>query len=56
VGYWRTPGLLRTAAGREAVGIPDDERFVALLHLGYPRQEKEPPGREPAGHYVTYLP
>lgn len=56
VGYWRTPGLLRTAEGRAAVGIPDDERFVALLHLGYPRQEKEAPAREPAGHYVTYLP
>jgi nitroreductase len=56
VGYWRTPGILRTAEGRAAVGIPDDERFVALLHLGYPRQEKEPPPREPAGHYVTYLP
>ena len=56
VGYWRTPGILRTSAGRAAVGIPDDERFVALLHLGHPRQEKEAPEREPAGHYVTYLP
>ncbi len=56
VGYWRTPGILRTAEGRAAVDIPDDERFVALLHLGHPRQEKEPPEREPAGHYVTYLP
>jgi nitroreductase len=56
VGYWRTPGVLRTAAGRAAVGIPDDERFVALLYLGHPRQDKEAPEREPAGHYVTYLP
>jgi len=55
-GYWRTPGFLRTAEGRAAAGIPDDERFVALLHLGNPRQEKEPPQREPAGHYVTFLP
>ena len=56
VGYWRTPGFLRTADGRAAAGIPDDERFVALLHLGYARQEKDAPEREPAGHYVTYLP
>jgi nitroreductase len=56
VGYWRTPNFLRTAAGRAAAGIPEDERFVALLHLGHPRQEKEPPERAPAGHYVTYLP
>jgi nitroreductase len=56
VGYWRTPGVLRTSAGRAAVGIPDDERFVALLYLGHPRQDKQAPEREPAGHYVTYLP
>ena len=56
VGYWRTPGFMRTADGRVAAGIPEDERFVALLHLGHPRQEKDAPERAPAGHYVTYLP
>lgn len=47
-GYWRTPGVLRTPAGRAAVGLPDRERFVALLHLGHPRQERPVPER-PAG-------
>jgi nitroreductase len=56
VGYWRTPAILRTAAGRAAVDIPDGERFVALLHLGHARQDRDAPEREPAGHYVTYLP
>jgi nitroreductase len=56
VGYWRTPGVLRTDAGREALGIPPDERFVALIHLGWPRQEKEPPERAPQAEVVTYLP
>jgi len=56
VGYWRTPGVLRTDAGRAAVGLPDNERFVALIHLGHPRQEQSPPERAPAGQYVTYLP
>ena len=46
VGYWRTPGVLRTPEGREAVGLGDDERFVALLYLGYPVQEKPAPERE----------
>src|SRR5437764_958420 len=46
-GYWRTPGVLRTPEGRAAVGIADEERFVALIHLGRPRQEKEPPERAP---------
>jgi nitroreductase len=54
-GYWRTPGLLRSAAGREAVGLPQGERFVALLHLGRARQEKQPPERPGAAATVTYL-
>jgi nitroreductase len=54
-GYWRTPGVLRTAEGHAALGIPDDERFVALIHLGWPRQDKEPPERAPQADVVTYL-
>jgi nitroreductase len=54
-GYWRTPGLLRSAEGRAAVGLPDDERFVGLLHLGRQRQEKEPPERPPVAQTTTYL-
>ena len=55
-GYWRTPGVLRTPEGRAAVGIPDDEHFVGLLHLGWCRQEKEPPDRAAPEDFVTYLP
>jgi nitroreductase len=54
-GYWRTPGVLRTPAGRAALGIPDEERFVALIHLGHPRQEKQPPERAPQSAIVSYL-
>jgi nitroreductase len=54
-GYWRTPGLLRSAAGRQAVGLPDDERFVGLLHLGRPRQEKEAPERPPVEQATEFL-
>src|SRR5947209_15869772 len=54
-GYWRTPGVLRSPEGRAALGIPDTERFVALIHLGRPRQEKEPPERAPHSAIVTYL-
>jgi nitroreductase len=56
VGYWRTPEVLRTAAGRAALGIGDDERFVALLHLGHGRQERTAPARAPAGEVVIRLP
>jgi nitroreductase len=54
-GYWRTPAVLRTSEGRNALGITDAERFVALIHLGWPRQEKEPPERAPRSDVVSYL-
>jgi nitroreductase len=54
-GYWRTPGVLREEAGRSAVGLPDGERFVGLLHLGAPRQEKEPPARPPVALTAEFL-
>jgi nitroreductase len=55
-GYWRTPEVLRTKAGRAAVGLPDSERFVGLLHLGRGRQEKEPPERPPVEQATVFLP
>ena len=54
-GYWRTPGVLRTGAGRTAVELPGDERFVGLLYLGHARQGADPPGREPVEHYARFL-
>jgi nitroreductase len=55
-GYWRTPGVLRTPEGREALGVGDEERVVALVHLGPPRQDREPPERLGPEEFVTYLP
>jgi len=54
-GYWRTPGLLRTPEGCAAVGLGEEERFVGLLHLGHPRQEKPAPERPGADQTTTYL-
>lgn len=53
--YWRTPGILRTARGREAAGVPNGERVLGLLHLGAP--VRTPSGRERAdsSHYVEFL-
>ena len=55
VGYWRTPGVLRSRDGLAALGIGPDERFVALIHLGRPRQDKEAPERAPVAEIVQYL-
>ncbi|HEV2775111.1 MAG TPA: nitroreductase [Solirubrobacteraceae bacterium] len=54
-GYWRTPGVLRTRAGRAALGVPDDEHVLGLLHLGHPRQEARVPERAPVEAVVSYL-
>jgi nitroreductase len=54
-GYWRTPAVLRTPEGREALGIGDDERVIGLLHLGPPRQERDAPDRLPPPDFVAYL-
>jgi len=55
-GYWRTPEVLRAAAGRAALGIPDGERVIGLLHLGTARQEPRVPDRAPVRDFVTWLP
>jgi nitroreductase len=55
-GYWRTPRVLRTKGGREAVGLPDGERFLGLIHLGTPRGDPPPPERAPLETYRFFLP
>jgi nitroreductase len=55
-GYWRTPGVLRTAAGRAACGIPAGEEPLGLLHLGEARGSKPAPERAPLETVVTHLP
>jgi len=54
--YWRTPAILRAARGREAVGIPDGERFLGLLHFGPPAREPAARERRAASEYVAFLP
>jgi nitroreductase len=54
-GYWRTPGVLRTDGGRAAVGLSENERFVSLIHLGEPVQERRAPERAPVADTVAYL-
>ena len=53
--YWRTPAVLRTPAGRAALGVPDDVHLIGLLHLGPRRQEQPVPERAPLADVVTWL-
>ena len=54
-GYWRTPGVLRTSEGREALALPANERTVGMIYLGHPCQERPTPERAEPARYVTYL-
>jgi nitroreductase len=54
-GYWRSPAVLRTPEGRAAVGVPDDEHVLGLLHLGPSRSEPPPRERDPVDTYLTFL-
>src|SRR3954471_16565434 len=54
-GYWRTPGILRSAEGRARAALLDQARLVGPLHLGHPRQEKPPPARPGTERTTTYL-
>jgi nitroreductase len=53
--YWRTPGVLRTSAGRTALAIPPGERVLGLVHLGTPAREPAPRERGPVESYAEFL-
>ena len=55
-GYWRTPRVLRTKAGRDAVGLPAGARFLGLIHLGPPRSTPPTPERAGLDSYRSFLP
>ena len=53
--YWRTPAVLRTEAGRAALGLGPEERAIGLLHLGPRRQEQPPTERAPLDAVTSWL-
>ena len=53
--YWRTPAVLRTREGREAVGVPEGERVLGLIHLGRPLTVPAGKDREPVESFLEFL-
>jgi nitroreductase len=53
--YWRTPAVIREPAGRAALGLPESERAIGLLHLGSHRQEQRVPERAAVDQVVSFL-
>ena len=54
-GYWRTVPVMESPDGRAALGLPDDELPIGLLHLGDPRQEQRVPDRAPVEEIAFFL-
>ena len=55
-GYWRTPAVLRAPEGRAALGIPEGERVLGLIHLGQAKGPDKPaPERAPVDEIRSYL-
>jgi nitroreductase len=53
--YWRTPRVLQMREGQSAVGMDEDEQFVALIHLGPPVDRPVAKERRPVADYATFL-
>ena len=53
--YWRTPRVLQSREGQAAVGLAEDEQFVALIHLGAPVDEPPAKERSPLEAVVEFL-
>jgi nitroreductase len=53
--YWRSPAVLRTEEGRRAVGLPDDEHVLGLIHLGPVRAVPPLRERAPVEAYLSFL-
>ncbi|HEV2592240.1 MAG TPA: nitroreductase family protein [Gaiellaceae bacterium] len=54
--YWRTPKCLELPEARALLGLGDEERVVALIHLGPAVSEPPEKDRLPLGEIVSRLP
>jgi nitroreductase len=54
--YWRTPACFSEHPVRAVLGLGDDERVVALIHLGLPAGDPPEKARLPLDEILTILP
>jgi nitroreductase len=54
--YWRTPACFSERPVRDVLGLGDDERVVALIHLGLPAGDPPEKDRLPLDEILTILP
>jgi nitroreductase len=52
----KSGAVMSDPAARAAVGVPDDQRIVAVVHLGEPAEVPPPKKRVPAVEHTTWVP
>jgi nitroreductase len=52
----KTGGVMGDPAARAAVGLPGDQRIVAIVNVGVPAGEVPAKKREPASAFTTWVP
>jgi nitroreductase len=53
--YLRTGGVMKDPALLRLAAIPENERVLAILSLGYPAEEETPRRRKPAAELTRWL-
>ena len=52
----KTGGVMSDPAARNAAGVRDDERIVAVVNVGVPSEVPPPKRREPATAFTSWVP
>ena len=52
----KTGAVMETAAAREAVGLPADQRIVATINIGEPAEVPDPKPRREGREHTVWLP
>ncbi|MHB1225885.1 MAG: nitroreductase family protein [Gemmatimonadaceae bacterium] len=52
----RTGAIMSDSAARAAVGVPDDQRIIAIVSLGEPADVPPAKSRKPAGEHTIWVP
>ena len=52
----KTGAIMNDEAARAAVGLPDDQRIIAVVNVGAPAEEIPAKKREPAAAFTTWVP
>src|SRR5690349_14793895 len=54
--HLKTGGVMNDPAARAAVGLPDNQRIVAIVNVGVPAEVPPPKKREEAAALTTWVP